>query len=297
MPRVEVKRRLEQPDLDALSRLLAIAGDRASAEGNDSDRVLWEQPSGNTCGPFAGVMAWDSGGDHPVGYAQLSREGRAWDLELVLDPTYTGPSVSLAEELATASLDLVRREGGGRVHLWVPDANTVHRHVAEATGLTGRRVLYQMRRPLPVEAEPNLTTRPFRVGVDEDLWLEANRRAFVGDPEQSGWGRHELGCRQAEPWFDAEGFLLHELEGRLAGFCWTKVHHDSRPPLGEIYVLGVDPDFQGLGLGRELAVAGLHLLSGKGLDTAMLYVDAANYRAIRLYKSLGFITQDRKSVV
>ncbi len=126
------------------------------------------------------------------------------------------------------------------------------------------------------------------MGADEQQWLEVNRRAFSGHPEQSGWTSQELECRQREAWFDPEGFLLHEREGRLAGFCWTKVHQQTRSPLGEIYVLGVDPDFQGLGLGRQLAVAGLHHLSAKGLDTAMLYVDASNHRAIALYRSLGF---------
>ena len=46
-------------------------------------------------------------------------------------------------------------------------------------------------------------------------------------------------------------------DGRLAGFCWTKVHDDEEPPLGEIYVIAVDPDFVGRGLGRALTVAGL----------------------------------------
>jgi mycothiol synthase len=62
-------------------------------------------------------------------------------------------------------------------------------------------------------------------------------------------------------------------------------HHD---PIGEVYVLGVDPDTHGLGLGRTLTIAGLRYLRIRGLDQVMLYVDESNEAARRLYSGLGF---------
>jgi mycothiol synthase len=94
----------------------------------------------------------------------------------------------------------------------------------------------------------------------------------------------------AQPWFDPDGLRLYERDGRLAGFCWTKIHRRPLPldDLGEIYVIGVDPDHHGQGLGVPMTAAGLDWLAGRGLRVGMLYVEAGNQPAIRTYERLGF---------
>lgn len=293
---LEVKRRLGKADIAAVStllRLVALAdGHRPLGEHQWLDLVHGGRKD------FAGFVAIQPGHDHPVGYAQVSRgEGSDtnWAVELVIDPHSRGPNSTVGTDLLRAALAEVAREGGGHVHLWVPKPRSEHDVIAAANGLVRGRELLQMRRALPVPDPPGpsraeLAMRSFRPGEDEDAWLEVNNRAFAWHPEQGGWDRQTLLRRELEPWFDPDGFLLHEEDGRLAGFCWTKVHSDVDPPLGEIHVLAVDPDFQGRGLGRPLLLAGLRWLAEAGLGTAMLYVDSANSPAVALYHSLGFST-------
>jgi mycothiol synthase len=209
-------------------------------------------------------------------------------LELVVDPHHRYEMATIGPELLEAAVSVIADSGGGHVHWWVFEPTAAHDALASEVGLSPGRVLLQMRRRLPLDVEADLPTRPFRVGEDEHAWLEVNNRAFHSHPEQGGWDVDTLLAREKEPWFDPEGFLLHEHQGRLAGFCWTKVHADHDPPLGEIYVIAVDPDFHGLGLGRELTVAGLDHLARSGITIGMLYVDKDNAAAVSLYQSLGF---------
>ena len=284
-------------DIAAVQELLDVA--TAADDHHPLGEHKWlDLVQGGRAG-FAGLVAWEPGHDHPVGYAHLTHGHDSWALEFVVDPHHRTPGLTIARELLRAALDIVRDEGGGHLHLWVPKPTAEHDDLAADAGLTRGRDLYQMQRALPVDEPYELETRPFRLGEDEVAWLDVNNRAFASHPEQGGWDIDTLKEREAEAWFDAEGFLLHEHDGRLAGFCWTKVHADHDPPLGEIYVIAVDPDFHGSGLGRKLVLAGLDYLSRHGLTVGMLYVDAANEAAVALYKKLGFTVDhvDRAYVV
>jgi mycothiol synthase len=181
------------------------------------------------------------------------------------------------------------------------EPTSAHVALADTAHMTQGRTLYQMRRRLPTGMPVTIRTRSFVPGADDDEWLRVNNRAFAGHGEQGGWTRDTFCQRQQEPWFDPDGFRVLDADalddhdpdddGRMAGFCWTKVHESNSPgdeELGEIYVIAVDPDFHGRGLGAQLTLAGLDHLAGKGIHTGMLYVDANNTPAVSLYERLGF---------
>jgi mycothiol synthase len=204
--------------------------------------------------------------------------------------------------LGTAILhELLAALPPGLPRVWSHVRHPAAAALARGAGLVPVRELWQMRRPLPLDAEADppgpvalpegVRVRTFVPGADEGAWLALNARAFAGHPEQGRLTRIDLLDRMAQPWFDPAGFFLAERDSpagpRLVGFHWTKVHAGERRA-GEIYVLGVDPESAGGGLGRALALVGLRHLAAAGLPEALLYVDAANAPAVRVYQRLGF---------
>jgi mycothiol synthase len=286
---LEIKRQMGTDDIANVGELLDAAA-RADGRRPLSDHLYLDLVNGGLDG-FAGFLALEPGHDHPVAYAQISRGNNAYAFELVIHPHHRYEMATLGPELIDAALDVVAEEGGGRVNWWVFEPTTAHTALATEAGMNQSRNLYQMRRSLPTGLEVTVETRAFVPGADDHAWLSVNNRAFADHGEQGGWTIDTFCQRQQEDWFDPEGFRVYEVDGRMAAFCWTKVHEpvtadDER--IGEIYAIAVDPDFHGRGLGKQLTLAGLEHLAARGITTGMLYVDADNTPAVTLYERLGF---------
>jgi len=281
------------PGLAARVQDLVAAASRADGVAPLSEDVLLQLRHGS--GALARDLVLTSTDGTLAGYAHLDppdKEAQDGDAsgELVIHPDWRRRGLGTA--LASA---LLAGASGHGVRLWAHGELPGAVRLAQTAGFTRFRALLRLRMPLAAvpDGEPGVpdgvTLRTFRPGADEEAWLAVNHRAFAHHPEQGSWTMADLRLRESEAWFDPNGFFLAERDGRLAGFHWTKVHDgDGGAPIGEVYVVGVDPGQQGGGLGRALTMAGLAHLRRTGLADVMLYVDESNTAAVRMYTALGF---------
>ncbi len=275
----------ERAALATLVAQVTVAADHPPLPDPELLAVTQGSPSGGRA-----VLARRDGALMGAALLFPARDGSV-SLHLVVDPA--DQSGERAAALVERALSLA--PPGAPIHLWAMGAGPADDALAARHGFSPERDLLQMRLPLPLDpavvaAARPLTTRPFEPGRDEEAWVDTNNRAFAGHPEQGGWTVQMLRERMAADWVDLEGFLVADDPSGpgLIGSCWTKVHRDHVPVLGEIYVIAVDPRHHGQGWGRSLTVAGLVSLARRGVPVGMLYVDATNEAAVALYRALGF---------
>jgi len=275
---------LDQPadgQIAAVVKLLAAATAADGVEPLSEAAVLRLHHPG---AGFVHLLAHDDTGTL-TGYGSLDDRAERRTAEFAVHPAHRRRGVGGA--LLAALLDRVR----GPLWVWAHGEHPAALRLAQRAGLVRQRELFQLRRmladPIAHRALPaGVALRAFVPGEDEAAVVAVNNRAFAWHPEQRRWDIGELVVREAQPWFDPNGLLLAvDPAGRLLGFHWTKVHPHG---LGEIYVLAVDPDAQGTGLGGALTVAGLAYLREQGVRQAMLYVESDNTAALRTYRKLGF---------
>ncbi len=301
-PAPERASQLTPAEVDAVTALATEAGDADGVLPLSEHVMLHVRHGGDA--PSVHLLIRRPGAEPKlVAYAHVDTtdavEGAS--AEMVVHPMARRRGLGRALVVAAAEA-AGEHDPSGRLRLWAHGDHPSASALALKLGFDRHRVLLQMRRslhaPLPgAELPAGIDVRAFRPGVDDEAWVRLNARAFAGHPDQGRWTLGDLRVRMAEPWFDAAGFLIAWRGDDLVGFHWTKVHGSFRrddtehhhEPVGEVYVLGVDPAARGLRLGEALTGAGLRYLRGRGLEQAMLYVDETNTGAVRLYQRNGFV--------
>ena len=171
----------------------------------------------------------------------------------------------------------------------VREKNAPARLVLKKAGFQVVRRSLELEASLEHLAEPGETSLPIRcLEPDEAGGLtDIQNTAFAGawgySPNTTEEIRHALGgC-------DPEDVCLAMDGQRPAGYCWSAMQENGKGERwGRIAMLGVDPEYRGRGLGRDLLLEGLAYLRDEGLAVARLTVDSENTVACDLYYSVGF---------
>lgn len=251
------------------------------------------------CDPgTAHLLCW--AGDDLAGYAFLDSATGEPIAQLAVAPAHRHKGVATAM-VGELGFDPRTPETAHRIgqqvtlHGWSFGDLAPARRFAAALGYQPIRELLVMARPLT-----DLPTQPappgvhFRSFTDADLpdLVRINARAFAHHPEQGAMTEQDFADRMREPWFDRDGLLLAvETEtDKVIGFHWTK-RHDAET--GEVYVIGVDPDHSGGGIGKSLLYAGLAHLQHGGAKRVILYVEGNQGYVVRLYETAGFEVANR----
>lgn len=125
---------------------------------------------------------------------------------------------------------------------------------------------------------------PALADVHVETWQQAYRGIFPDEFLAS------LDRRRREKWwrrFIEEGARVHVVGGDHAvGFCHAgKSDEDG---WGEIFSVYVHPDHWGLGLGRELLLAGQQTIADESFPRALLWVLEGNERGRAFYERQGW---------
>lgn len=289
--------------VEQLRRLAEAAQTTDGAEPFNDDTKVQLRAAEEGGHPSVTMLgAWsarDSSGLELVGAALVvhtagEEGGTESTLELVVHPDWRGRGIARCLMEALSEDAMAPAEGRTR-RAWAHGGHPGAPKLAAAFGWEPARELWVMRHTDPAGLpEPTLPggvrLRRFFPEHDEPAWLKVNAAAFADHPEQGRVTLEDLQARMAEDWFDPAGLLLAWEDGELLGFHWTKVplQNGAPGPVGEVYVVGVAPQAQGRGLGKQLTLAGIRHMADQGLRDIILYVDASNTPAVELYRRLGF---------
>jgi len=286
VPSVEV-RRLTADGIPALAREV----DRARAAGefrasSDPAAEFFVKSAAVDPGLVAGAFE----GDELVGF--VSAEFKV----IVVRPDRRRRGIGRA--LVKIALDSERARGRPQAILGVLPGDASTTAFLRATGFAFHSTLWDLDLPRDsAVAEPvwpdGHAARPFDRRRDVGPWVRLFNAAFADHATPLQLDESFIVAGLDDPAIeDADTGLLEEtVSGDLVGFSATAPvrHGGVVAERGEIWTIGVRPDRQGAGLGRQLLRWGVRRLRAIGVRDVTLAVNGRNERALGLYETEGFV--------
>ena len=116
-----------------------------------------------------------------------------------------------------------------------------------------------------------------------ETFITSGDRRFLEQTEEQKRGNFDLFFDRSERIEEDASLLLYYGE-RIVGFLIIILIKKG----GFINGIGIHPDFRRRGLGKALMLSSMKKAAKNGMKTMILEVDIDNYRALNLYKSVGF---------
>ncbi len=188
-----------------------------------------------------------------------------------------------------------------RVHVNIPQDSMSARKLFTKMGFKFIRRFLEMRLDFSEVHEPHMGLigpryRHMKRG-EEDKLVHIQNRSFADTWGFNSNTLEEIVYRINLPGCAPEDIILACDGEKVMGYCWTRIYAGgnkvTRGDKGRIYMLGVDPDHRGKGIGKEVLLAGLSYLKSKCLRTVEVTVDSKNRAARALYRSIGFQIRTR----
>ena len=231
-----------------------------------------------------------------VGYVDVMPElniGRVV-LNYLLHPEHRRKG--LAKKLVECAIHRARELMVKTAHVNIPQDNAPAKRLFYRMGFRHIRRFLELRLDLSeahlLKTHQNASfLRHMRHG-QEGILLQIQNRSFANT-----WGFNpntieEIVYRTSLPNCSLEDIILAFDADKPIGYCWTKIDPGEDKVIsggkGRIYMLGVNQDHQGKGVGRQVLLAGLSHLKRKGIRVVELTVDSENKPACALYRSMGF---------
>ncbi len=211
----------------------------------------------------------------------------------------------IGRSLVEAGLAIERERGRPNLLVGVLPADADGHAFLRATGFGFHSTLWDLELPDATTIDPpawpaGYAARPFDRTRDTRAWAELFNVAFADHATPLQIPDDAIDSVPDDPTIeDADTLLVEETEnGELVGFCATTPERidGAVGPDAEIWTIGVRPDRQGRGIGRQLLRWGVRRLREIGAQHVFLSVNGRNEGALGLYLSEGFVrsqTRDR----
>ena len=231
-----------------------------------------------------------------IGYASAFLEApiQRAILECMIHPHHRNKGI--ATELVRHTIRHVETSGIKMAQICIPQLNMAAKTYVTRLGFKFIRHFYELKLDLNHIRLPNFEPTEYIIrslSADEaDKLTHIQNRAFAGS-----WGFNpntpdEIAYRINLSSCSPKNILMVYLENQPIGYCWTRIFVEedavSGNKKGEIHMLGVDPDYRGKGIGRNVLLAGLADLKTQGVTDVELSADGEDRVARGLYESVGF---------